>query len=104
MTASPWHITRAACARYAHLREWDGENIEQATRELGSLLVRARFVERDRHGRELWRSPRADGRLRWVIDPRKVHQQDLPQVIWVGQSRPPARLWAPADREKETGE
>jgi hypothetical protein len=95
MMRGPWHITRTACARYAQLREWDGENAEQATREISALLLRAHFIESDRHGRELWRSSRRDGRLRWVLDPRKVHEQYLPQVIWVGHSKPPARLWAP---------
>lgn len=95
--ASPWHITRTACARYARLQGWSDavEHIEQATREIEELLPRAHFAARDRHGRELWRSSRADGGLRWVIDRRQVHEHDLPQVLWVGQSRPPTRLWAP---------
>jgi hypothetical protein len=97
MTSGPWHITRAACARYARLQGWSNEveHVSQATLEMESLLPRAHFTARDRHGRELWRSSRADGRLCWVIDPRKIREHDLPQVIWVGQSRPPARLWAP---------
>jgi hypothetical protein len=92
---SPWRITHAACSCYARLRFWRAENVEQATRELRTLLQRVHFVERDRHGRELWRSPRGDGGLRWVVDPRRTYAGNEPLVIWVGQSRPPARLWAP---------
>jgi hypothetical protein len=95
MTMPPWHMTHTACARYAYSQKWVREDIERATRELEELSVRVHYVEADRHGRELWRSPRADGYLRWVIDPRKAHVHDLPQVVWVGQSRPPGRIWAP---------
>lgn len=96
--APPWHMTYSACARYAYIREWNEDNeeaIEQATRELEGLAARAHFVEADRYGREQWRSPRGDGYLRWVVDPRKARTRDKPQVIWVGQSRPPTHLWAP---------
>lgn len=102
MTAQPEppitpRITHTACTCYVRLHGWsehEREDMEQAARELRDLFQRAHFVKRDRLGREMWRSPRAEGWLRWVIDPRKVHARDLPRVIWIGQSRPPARLWA----------
>lgn len=95
MTQGPWRITHAASVHYARLRAWSSEDPAQAAREINALLKRAHFIASDRHERELWRSSRSDGRLRWVLDRRKVHEQDLPQVIWVGHSKPPARLWAP---------
>ena len=97
--SEPWHITQAACSYYARLREWSEKSTAIATRELLALRARAHFVERDLHGRELWRSPRSDGGLRWVVDPRGTRTDKRARVIWVGRSRPPARLWTRASPE-----
>jgi hypothetical protein len=75
--------------------ERDENVIADAEDALEAMAPAAAYRERDRYGRELWRSPRrTGGGLRWVIDPR-VKAPDLPEVIWVGFGAPPSRVWAP---------
>ena len=97
-------MTHSALVAYAFARRWAGSReatehddrvLSQARGELERLMSGAGYRERDRYGREMWRSPkRTGGGLRWVIDPR-VQPPNLPDVIWVGFGAPPARVWAP---------
>lgn len=99
MSPPPWHITHSACQRYAFALRWPASDediiITRATEELTRLAGAASYRERDRYGRELWKSPkRTGGGLRWVIDPR-VPAGQLPDVIWVGRGAPAGNVWAP---------
>lgn len=101
MHPPPWHITHSACERYAHMLRWRPTSIDariaDATNQLEDKMAAATFKERDRYGRELWRSPKRHGGMRWVIDPRRDHTapvDQLPKVIWVGNGAPPFQVWA----------
>ena len=102
-TPSAWRMTRSACADYARIKRWDGYIQRRAAAALARLAQRAHWVDTDRHGRELWRSPRADRHLRWVVDPRQLYSYPsaAARVLWVGYSKPPERLWAPMTGDGE---
>jgi hypothetical protein len=97
VTPPPWHITYSACQRYAFCQRWDAiageEALQRAMRELEPFTYAARYIGRDRYGREQWRCGRPS-RMRLVVDPR-VARPNLARLIWVGYGVPPGRVWAP---------
>lgn len=98
MIAGRWYITQHALERYMHLRRYDDdadEDFERAERELLELMPTARYRATDSLGRQLWRSGRPL-QLRWVVSVAKRREGELPQVVWVGQARPPEKWWAPS--------
>lgn len=93
-----WVLTEHAIARGAYTL---GLSLEEAEERLLELMPRATHRETDAAQRELWRSPKSDGALRWVLD---AHAEP-PRVIWVGQARPPDDHWDPGpDSGGERGE
>jgi len=100
MTLLRWYLTDSAVNCFVFARRYPDTNeaLRQAESELEAMIETAGFRQRDRYGRELWRSPkRTGGALRWVLDPRPgAHSSDKrPRVIWVGFGAPPSRVWAP---------
>lgn len=93
-----WELTDTAVRRFAHVlrdaarvtgqRPVD-PTLADAERRLRELVPTAKHRETDSEGRELWRSPPSACGLRWV-----VHEG---RVLWVGQGRPPERLWQPME-------
>lgn len=107
-TSPPWHNTHTAIAGLFHIRKKlklddqpssvREEVIATYDEDLQGIASRAHFVEVDRYGRELWRAPKRDYAARLVVDPRKDRTgplDALPKLIWVGQGRPPDRVFAP---------
>lgn len=101
----PWHVTLSAAKRYAFLMRWEDlpERVllGRVYEALEPRMLRARFKEVDRYGRELWRSPNADSNMRWVVDARREYDGPAIQqarLIWIGQSKPPTNLFAPGNR------
>jgi hypothetical protein len=93
MTPPPWRISHSACKQYIHLRHWADNRLDDAEDALEEMMPRTHYVNRDRYGREYWRSPsKRDNGLRWIIDPRGG---GTPKLVWVGQSAIPARVFAP---------
>ena len=60
-------------------------DFERAESELIALMPSATYRQTDSFGRQLWRSGRPL-QLRWVLG---FENPGKPQVIWVGQGRPP---------------
>lgn len=57
---------------------------------------------KDRMGRELYRASRRDWGVRLVVDPDAGEREgDLPALLWVGQSRPPAWCWSGDEGRRE---
>lgn len=83
--ATDWRLSRAAVEAFAHVLQ---DSHVRAEARLRKIIPTARHQETHR-GLELWRSPPSAYGLRWLID------GDL--VIWVGQRRPPERLWNPKE-------
>jgi hypothetical protein len=100
MTNPRWFLTESAVNCFVFVRRYPSDNDakRQAESELAAMIPAASFRQRDRYGRQLWRSPRrTGGALRWIVDPRPgAHSSDKrPRVIWVGCGAPPFRVWAP---------
>lgn len=104
MTPPPWHATHTALTEYAFKTRWvrsvgEAEHnaalLARARSEIEKIASAATFRARDRYGRELWRSSKRTGAWRMVIDARQPAGR-LPDVIWIGQGAPPARVWAPS--------
>lgn len=91
-----WYITRAAVEAYLRLRRWadDDKHFDLAEDELIDLAATAQHRETDARGRQLWRSGRPL-QLRWVVSPAARVEGSLPQVVWIGQGRPPSVCWEP---------
>ena len=89
LPAAPWALTPDAICAYAAARRWDDSthSYERAERELIEIMPHATFRANDALGRELYRSPRRHGSLRWIIARGRV--------VWVGMSAPPRHVWAP---------
>ena len=91
-----WELTRTAIERFAHVLRDAGRvsgqrasdpTLVDAERRLRELAPTATYRETDADGRELWRSPPSASGLRWIVQGGRV--------LWVGQGRPPDRLWQP---------
>lgn len=87
-----WQLTEHALRRGAYALRC---TVDEAEDRLCTLMPRATYRATDRAQRELWRSPKGDGAVRWVVD---VHA-DPPRVVWVGQAAPPAEHWDPAPED-----
>jgi hypothetical protein len=84
-----WILTEHAIARGAFALRCSHDEAED---RLYEIMARATHRETDRAAqRELYRSPKSDGAMRWVID---VHATP-PRVLWVGQSAPITEHWDP---------
>jgi hypothetical protein len=94
-----WYLTDSAVNCFVFARRYpdSDRSMRRAEAELEAMMPQAGFRERDRYGRELWRSPRRTGAgLRWVVDPRPTQRREKrPRVIWVGYGAPPISVWAP---------
>ena len=91
------YITRFALERYLyakHMRR-DERSISRAIDALRADFARASLRQTDLLGRELWRMSCAP-KLRFVLSYAPHPGGDLPQLIWCGSGRPPARHWSPA--------
>jgi hypothetical protein len=96
--APQWEITRAAIERFAHVLR-DAARVSghraaeptlaDAEQRLRQLVPTATYRQADAEGRELWRSPPSASGLRWIVQDGRV--------LWVGQGRPPDRLWNPRE-------
>lgn len=99
MSKPRWYLTDSAVNCFVFERRYPDTDamLRRAEAELEALMPNAGYRQRDRYGRQLWRSPRrTGGALRWVVDPRPHHPVDRrPRVIWVGCCAPPGRVWAP---------
>ena len=84
-----WYVTLAACEAYRRIRGWpdDDAHFERAERELIALADTATLRETRGH-LQLWRSGRPL-QLRWLVSTAPRPEGELPQVVWVGQGRPP---------------
>jgi hypothetical protein len=109
----PWHVTETAARLFARaLRDSRRQRApradeigepewQDAREELLRIVPTATYRERDRAGRELWRSPPSAYGLRWVVQAelalptRREKVALVPAVVWVGLSRPPERIWTP---------
>lgn len=98
-----WYLTEHAVECFAHvLRDSRRDRSraadtspEYASRRLQDLVATATYRETDTSGREIWRSPPSAYGLRWVVSKARRPEGPLPQVIWVGQGKPPERVWGP---------
>jgi hypothetical protein len=91
-----WYITHHAIERYMFARRMPDTDaaFERAERELIGLMRTATHRE-TRGDLQLWRSPQHTGRgLRWIVSFAKRPEGELPQVVWVGQGRPPKKWWS----------
>jgi hypothetical protein len=95
-TQRSWYLTDSAVNGYVAARRWPDtdDSLKRAEAALDRLMQDATFRDRDSEGRELYRSRRQDGGLRWVVDPRVRPPDMRARVIWVGNGAPPARVWA----------
>ena len=100
MTTARWYITAHAVERYMHVRRFPEPDFARAERELLALAPSAKLRQTDTQGRELYRSG-MPLQLRWVVSHAQRVEGPLPQVVWVGQGKPPGRHWTPAESEPE---
>jgi hypothetical protein len=82
-----WQLTSDAIAQFAHVASVRDRSY--AADQLRELIPTARMRGRNDVGRELWRSGPKHYGLRWVVQDGRV--------LWVGQGRPPERLWQPRE-------
>lgn len=89
-----WYITPHAVGCYMRIRRYAEDARERALRELTDLAPSAHYADSDSQGRQIWRTGRPL-RLRWLVSFASRSEGEAPQVIWVGQGRPPEKMWAP---------
>jgi hypothetical protein len=109
-----WHLTTYAVECYARILRGSRGAIDsytdaefaRAKRRLTEFVQHAAHRQTDGQGRELWRCPESRERgagLRWVVSYERRPEGPLPQVVWVGQGKPPERHWdASTARERGT--
>lgn len=94
--AGHWYLTRHAVECLMRLRRLPDadEGFARAEHELARLAGLAGYKQTDASGRELWRTSKGQGDIRLVVSYERRPEGPLPQVVWVGQGRPPERHWA----------
>ena len=97
--AGHWYLTRHAVECLMRLRRLPDtdEGFARAEHELGRLAALASYKQTDAAARELWRTSKGQGDIRLVVSYERRPEGPLPQVVWVGQGRPPERHWQPGE-------
>lgn len=93
----PWFVLDEAFEQWCKLCRGSLSRVEHALVDVCHL---ASHRQTDSLGRQLWKAPRSSGYrgLKLVVDPRAGKlEDDLPVLLWVGQSRPADWCWKPDD-------